>query len=55
VSVQKRDEKGSILLASSYTLCLTRLLVLHDGVGEGAMRFGFDGRLGGYAWVLGWG
>jgi len=24
-------------------LCLTRLLVLHDWVGEGAVRFGFDG------------
>ena len=31
-------------------LCLTRLLVLHDWVGEGAVRFGFDG---GCALVLG--
>jgi len=28
---------------NSFSLCLTRLLVLHDWVGEGAVRFGFDG------------
>jgi len=35
---------------NSFLLCLTRLLVLHDWVGEGAVRFGFDG---GCALVLG--
>lgn len=34
---------------------LQDFLVLHDLVGEGATRFGFDGRLGGCAWVSGLG
>jgi hypothetical protein len=57
VSVQKKKGTGKDLFSWLVAMrsALQDFLVLHDLVGEGATRFGFDGRLGGCAWVSGLG
>ena len=50
---KKRMEKDLFSWLVAIRSALQDFLVLHDWVGEGAMRFGFDGHLGGCAWVLG--
>ena len=56
MSVQKKGTgKDLFSWLVAMRSALQDFLVLHDLVGEGATRFGFDGRLGGCAWVSGLG